>query len=212
MRRVSMGIKMMSKFVWVLFILPFMLLATNYNDMSKYDVSDTAKKKSFSIDMIICSATFGTHHGLYIRQYKGDEKHKTCVEFSPRFKHLIIKPYAGEKRISGAEGSMGFGKIPNQCYIELSVVNGQMTGTPYGNKGECAGIRSDGTVVLEKPKKQTPKKKKVVDAPYVMQILKYGSSHGIGQSFPSKSQCDVAQVRLSKENAGLDYTYKCVKK
>ena len=171
-----------------------------------------AKKKSFTIDMVVCGATFGTRHGLYIKQFKGKESHKTCTELAPLLNHLIVKPYGGEKRISGTDGSLGFGKIPNQCYIELNTVNGEMVGTPYGNKAECAGIRSEGTIVLEKEKKQTPKKKKVVDAPYVMKILKYGSPHGIGQTFLSKSQCDVAQVRLSKENAGLDYTYKCAEK
>ena len=67
---------------------------------------------------------------------------------------------------------------------------------------------SDQKVLLcwKKKRNKLPKKKKIVDVPYVMQILKYGSPHGIGQTFLSKSLCDVAQVRLSKENAGLDYS------
>ena len=201
-----MGRKMTRRIGVMLMMIMSMVLAKEPIDYAKYDVSDQSKKTAFSIYMTICHATFDAHHGLYIKSYQGNVRHESCEELAPRFKHLIIKPYAGEERISGAEGSMGFGKIPNQCYIELDVVNGEMVGTPYGNKAECSGIRSNGTVVLKKPKK------KIVDAPYVMQISKYGSPHGIGQTFLSKSQCDVAQVRLSKENAGLDYSYKCTKK
>jgi len=202
----------MTKFVWVLLLLPFMLLATNYNDMSKYDASGTAKKKNFSIDMIICSATFGTHHGLYLKLYQAHETKRTCKELAPLFKNVIVKPYHAGKRKAGKAGSIGFGEKPNQCQIELEFNDGQMIGTPYGDKTVCSDIRSEGTIVLQEHTKKTAPKKEIVDAPYVMQILKYGSPHGIGQTFPSKILCDAAQVRLSKENAGLDYTYKCAKK
>ena len=46
----------------------------------------------------------------------------------------------------------------------------------------------------------------------VLKIYKYGSPHGIGNTFPSKESCEQSQAKLTKENAGLDYTYKCVKK
>lgn len=46
----------------------------------------------------------------------------------------------------------------------------------------------------------------------VLKILKYGGPHGTGGTFPSRQSCEQAQAKLTKENAGLDYTYRCVKK
>ena len=46
----------------------------------------------------------------------------------------------------------------------------------------------------------------------VLKIYKYGSPHGIGNTYPSRQNCEQAQVKLTNENAGLDYTYKCIKK
>ena len=48
--------------------------------------------------------------------------------------------------------------------------------------------------------------------PIVLQIFKYGSSYGMGSSFSYMSSCTEEQKRLTKENALLDYSYKCVKK
>ncbi len=68
----------------------------------------------------------------------------------------------------------------------------------------------------KKPKQtKKPKKTEKPDDDKVetfLQILKYGHPHGIGQSFSSMSQCTQEQARLTKENAGLDYSYKCMKK
>ncbi len=202
----------MSKIVSILLLLISLVSAKNHADMYTHDVSDVSKEKSFSIDMTFCSATFGTHHGLYLKLYQAHETKRTCKELAPLFKNVIVKPYHAGKRKAGKAGSIGFGEKPNQCQIELEFNDGQMTGTPYGDKTVCSDIRSEGTIVLQEHTKKTAPKKEVVDAPYVMQILKYGSPHGIGQTFPSKILCDAAQVRLSKENAGLDYTYKCAKK
>jgi hypothetical protein len=63
---------------------------------------------------------------------------------------------------------------------------------------------------LKKLKKHTVPKEDKVET--VLKIFKYGSPHATGQSFPSRSQCEKEQIRLSKENAGLDYSYKCVRK
>lgn len=53
-------------------------------------------------------------------------------------------------------------------------------------------------------KKQTP------DTPHAIKILKYGAPHGRGQTFSSKGLCEKKQAKLSKANAGLDYSYVCV--
>ena len=172
------------------------------------DATDQSQPKKLSIHMIVCHATFGTHHGLYIKSYEENEKHRTCKELAPQFKHVTINPYSSSKRKSGNAGSIGFGKKPHQCYIELSNINGKLIGTPYGDKAVCSGIRSEGTIVLEKNKK----KKEEPKVPHIVKIFKYGSPHATGQSFPSSSQCEEERARLSKANAGLDYSYKCVKK
>ena len=62
----------------------------------------------------------------------------------------------------------------------------------------------------KKPKDHTIPKEDKVET--VLKIFKYGLPHATGQSFPSQSQCEKEQIRLSKANAGLDYSYKCVKK
>lgn len=46
----------------------------------------------------------------------------------------------------------------------------------------------------------------------VLKIFKYGGPHGTGGTFPSRQSCERTQAKLTKENAGLDYTYKCIKK
>ncbi len=176
------------------------------------DATDQSKPIKLSIHMTICHAIFGTHHGLYIKSYRGNKKHRTCEELAPQFEHVTINPYRTSKRKSGNAGSIGFGKKPQQCHLELDNVNGKVTGTPYGDKGVCSGIRSEGTIVLEKNEKQKPQKKEESAVSYVLKILKYGSPHGTGRSFTSQSQCKKEQARLSKVNAGLDYSYKCVKK
>ena len=61
-------------------------------------------------------------------------------------------------------------------------------------------------------KPREPKTPKEDKSATVLKILKYGSPHAIGQSFPSLSQCEEEKARLNKANAGLDYSYKCVKK
>ncbi len=194
----------MYRLVLVLFLLAPIVQAKDYT----VDASDQSKKTAFSIYMTICHATFGTHHGLYIKSYQGNVRHETCVELAPLFEHVVINPYSASKRKSGNAGSVGFGKIPNQCHIELDNVNGKLTGTPYGDKSVCAGIRSEGTIVLKKNEKQKEEPK----VPHIIKILKYGSPHGSGRSFPSQSECEEEKVKLSKANAGLDYSYKCVKK
>jgi len=70
----------------------------------------------------------------------------------------------------------------------------------------------------KEPKKKkeptTPKeeKKQIPDVPYVVKILKYGSPHGTGKTFSSKALCEQEQAKLNKANAGLDYSYVCVKR
>ena len=46
----------------------------------------------------------------------------------------------------------------------------------------------------------------------ILKIFKYGSPHGIGNTYPSRQSCEQVQAKLTKENTGLDYTYKCIKK
>jgi len=46
----------------------------------------------------------------------------------------------------------------------------------------------------------------------VLKIFKYGGPHGTGGTFPSRQSCAQVQAKLTKVNAGLDYTYKCIKK
>jgi len=65
----------------------------------------------------------------------------------------------------------------------------------------------------DKPKApKEPEETKEDKIPTVLQIFKYGGSHGMGGSFPSMSSCMEEQKRLTKENAGLDYSYKCIEK
>jgi hypothetical protein len=46
----------------------------------------------------------------------------------------------------------------------------------------------------------------------VLVIYQYGSPYSRGKTFPSRKSCEQEQKQLTKKNAGLDYTYKCVKK
>ena len=47
---------------------------------------------------------------------------------------------------------------------------------------------------------------------FILKIFKYGSPHGIGNSFSSMRSCEREQARLTKVNMGLDFSYECVKK
>ena len=204
MLRESMGRKMMSRIVLALLLIGSIMQAKDYT----IDASDKSKPIKLSIHMTICHAVFGIHNGLYIKSYQKNEKHKTCEELSPQFEYVTINPYSSSKRKSGNAGSIGFGKKPHLCSLELSNVNGKVTGTPYGDKAVCSGIRSEGTIILKKNAKQKEEPK----VPHVIKILKYGSPHGSGRSFPSQGECEREKAKLSKANAGLDYSYKCVKK
>ena len=79
-------------------------------------------------------------------------------------------------------------------------------------------IKPSGKVVIVDPKNgkvydgSPDTKSKEENQTTVLKIYKYGSPHGIGNTFPSKESCEQTQVKLTKENAGLDYTYKCIKK
>ncbi len=64
-----------------------------------------------------------------------------------------------------------------------------------------------------KPKApKAPKEIKEDKTPTILQIYKYGGAHGMGGSFPSMSSCMEKQRSLTKANAGLDYSYKCIEK
>ena len=200
--------KMVSRIGVMLMMVMSMVLAKEPIDYAKYDATDQSKPIKLSIHMTICHAVFGTHHGLYIKSYRGNEKHRTCEELASQFEHVTINPYSTSKRKSGNAGSVGFGKRPQHCHLELNNINGKVAGTPYGDKGVCSEIRSEGTIVLVKNEKQKEEPK----VSHIIKILKYGSPHGSGRSFPSQSECEEEKVKLSKANAGLDYSYKCVKK
>ena len=196
------------KIISILLLLASLIQAANHTNMYTHDASDQSKKMTVSIDMTVCSVTMGAYHGLYVKAYQGNEKHRTCEELAPLFEHVTIEPYRTGKRKSGNAGSVSFGKKSHQCHIELSKKDGKLVGIPYGEKTICAGIRSEGTIVLKK----NAKKQEEPKVPYEIKIFKYGSPHGTGQSFPSKAQCEKEKATLSKVNAGLDYSYKCVKK
>jgi hypothetical protein len=210
----------MYKKISMLFMLPFMLLSVDFHNMEKYDMSDRAKQKTITIPTTMCIATFGKYRGMYLKLYQDQERRKTCKELAPLFKHLTIMPYQAGKRKPGTAGNISFDEPPYQCYIELTYANRQLTGIPYGDKALCSSIRSQGTAVLEdrikkkpakKVQKQIPKKKELVEGAYAIHILKYGQPHGIGQTFSSHKACEAARVHLTQENAGLDYTYTCMK-
>ena len=58
----------------------------------------------------------------------------------------------------------------------------------------------------------TSKKGKNIDpfySPIRIQILKYGADHGWGQKFSSFGRCESERKRLTRENAGTDYSYAC---
>ncbi|PTB87972.1 hypothetical protein C9925_00860 [cyanobacterium G8-9] len=59
--------------------------------------------------------------------------------------------------------------------------------------------------ILKKEKSQDKKKTRI-------RIYQYGSPAGFGQSFSSLSACEKARAKLSKANAGTDYSYKCENK
>lgn len=203
---------MISRVVLIVVMIMSIALAREPIDYAKTDASDMAKSKIVSIQMTICDATLGGHHGLYVKTYQSGEKYPTCKELAPLFDTVTVMPYSADKRKSGNAGSIGFGNKPKHCSLELTKTNGKLTGIPYGNKDACERIKAGGTIVLSENTKQKEDKKQVPDTPYVVKILKYDSPHGTGRSFPSKSQCEKEQARLSKANAGLDYSYKCVKR
>jgi len=62
----------------------------------------------------------------------------------------------------------------------------------------CEGLR-------KKEKSQDKKKTRI-------RIYQYGSPAGFGQSFSSSSACEKARAKLTKANAGTDYSYKCENK
>jgi len=195
-------------------MLPFMLLSVDFHNMEKYDMSDRAKQKTITIPTTMCIATFGKYRGMYLKLYQDQERRKTCKELAPLFKHLTIMPYQAGKRKHGTAGNISFDEPPYQCYIELTYANRQLTGIPYGDKALCTSIRSQGTAVLEDRIKKKPAKKvqkEFAEEAYTIHILKYGQPHGIGQTFSSHKACEAARVHLTQENAGLDYTYTCMK-
>ena len=59
--------------------------------------------------------------------------------------------------------------------------------------------------ILKKEKSQDKKKTGI-------RIYQYGSPAGFGQSFSSLSACEKARAKLTKANAGTDYSYKCENK
>lgn len=44
-----------------------------------------------------------------------------------------------------------------------------------------------------------------------LRIYKYNAPHGYGKNFSSISACEKEAKKLAKDNAGLDYSYKCEK-
>ena len=52
-------------------------------------------------------------------------------------------------------------------------------------------------------------KNKSINTNIRIQILKYGSSHGWGRRFSSIKACEKETAKLTKVNAGLDYSYIC---
>ncbi len=52
-------------------------------------------------------------------------------------------------------------------------------------------------------------KNKSIDTNIRIEILKYNSSYGWGSLFSSIEDCEREKVKLTKANAGLDYSYVC---
>ncbi len=52
-------------------------------------------------------------------------------------------------------------------------------------------------------------KNKSIDTNIRIQILKYNSPHGWGNLFSSIEACEREKAKLTKANAGLDYSYVC---
>lgn len=188
-------------------IISILLLLVSLVSAKTYDATDSSKSVMISVPMVVCGVALGTKHGLYVNAYQEDERSFTCKELAPLFREVTVLPYSAGKKKSGNVGSIGFGKKPNHCSLQLSKTNGELTGIPYGNKSTCSSIRTGATALLwEDTKKKEPK------VPHVVKILKYGSPHGSGRSFPSQNECEQEKAKLSKANAGLDYSYKCVKR
>ncbi len=119
-----------------------------------------------------------------------------------------------------AYGNQGFTTYQKLCpkgehwIITVGAKLDKKTGNYVPNRGrpESKCVKVD-EKKPDKPKApKEPEEIKEDKIPTVLQIFKYGGSHGMGSSFPSMSSCMEEQKRLTKENAGLDYSYKCVKK
>ncbi len=139
------------KIISILLLLVSLIPAKDYIDMYANDASDQSKKKIISVKLTVCGVSFGTHHGLYIKTYQRNEKYRTCEELAPLFGHVTISPYSTNKKKSGNDGSIGFGKKPHQCHVELDNVNGKLTGIPYGDKAVCSGINPKKSILQSKP-------------------------------------------------------------
>ena len=190
------GVAIKNIFTFLLFSL--LVFASNEGNLSAYDASDSATNTSISVPMTTCVVSFGEYHGLYVKLYQPNEEQFSCSELSPLFSRVSIKEYALGKRVVGKSGSISFGKLPNQCNIELEKDGDELVGVPYGNEELCTQIRVEGTT-------------QKVEVPHFLSIFKYGNPHSRGQTFPSKTKCEISKIKFSKENAMLDYTYKCVK-
>ena len=59
--------------------------------------------------------------------------------------------------------------------------------------------------ILKKEKLKDKKKTRI-------RIYQYGSPAGFGSSFSSLSACEEARAKLTKANAGTNYSYKCENK
>ena len=119
-----------------------------------------------------------------------------------------------------AYGNQGFTSQQKLCpkgehwVVKASMKLDKKTGKyiPSGGRPESKCVKVD-EKKPEKPKEpKEPEETKEDKNPTVLQIYKYGGSHGTGGSFPSMSSCMEKQRSLTKANEGLDYSYKCVKK
>ena len=119
-----------------------------------------------------------------------------------------------------AYGNQGFTSHQKLCPKgEHWVVKARMKLDKKTGKYVSSGDRPESKCVKvdeKKPNKpkapKEPEEIKEDKIPTVLQIYKYGGSHGMGGSFPSMSSCMEKKRKLTKANAGLDYSYKCVKK
>ena len=178
-----------------------------------YDFSDQAQKRKVIVPMTACGLSIGDYRGLFLKLYDPGERARSCAEVNKLLKEFTLATYKPGKRVTGEIGSVSIGeKIPEQCNIELNMVDGKPVGTPYGNKVLCDAIRHEGHIVISGKKQHKKSKSKEDKRPYVIAISQYGSPNGTGQSFDSKQLCEKARDKLRKENKSLDYGYECVLK